>query len=113
MRYISLLLCVFLLYTIPAASADECTTNGSCQPQQFGLTAEQIAALPQVTLTQLEPNTTLMYDRRYRQIPNGASVYDAPDGNIIRVIDPGLVYVTTYKDENGWTRINRAEWVKT
>jgi hypothetical protein len=113
MRYIRLLLCVCLFYAIPAASANECTAEKGCQPQQFGLTAAQIAALPQVTLPQLEPNTTLMYDRRYRNIPNGASVYDAPDGNIIRVIDPGQVYVTTYKDDNGWTRINRAEWVRT
>jgi hypothetical protein len=113
MRFIGLMLCVFLLYAIPAASADECTSDGSCQPPQFGLTAGQIAALPQITLTQLEPNTTLMYDRRYRHIPNGASVYDGPDGNMIRDIDPGLVYVTTYADDNGWTRINRAEWVKT
>jgi hypothetical protein len=113
MRYMRLLLCVCLLYGITAVSANECTTEEGCPPQ-FGLTAAQIAALPQVMLTQLEPNTTLMYDRRYRNIPNGANVYDTPDGSIIRVIGTGQVYVTTYKEQDdGWTRINRAEWVRT
>lgn len=84
----------------------------AAQDDEVGLSASEIAALPEVTLTPLEPRTDLMHDRRYMRLLGGAEVYDAPNGTLVRTLDPGFVYVTALRDENGWTRINRNEWVR-
>lgn len=86
----------------------------SAQDNQVGLSAEDIAALPTVTLTPLTPREDLMFDRRYMKLTGGAEIFDAPNGNVVRTLDPGFVYVTTLGgDDNGFTRINRTEWVRT
>jgi hypothetical protein len=114
MRYAALMLCVLIFIAVPLSLAEECTTEKGCVTSApAGLTAEQIAAINHAAVTQLEPNTSLMYDRRYMRITGGTNVYDAPNGNVLRWMDPGFVFVTAYPDENGWTRINRAEWVPT
>lgn len=105
---------LLILVLIPAVVADECASEKGCETTvQYGLTAEQIAAMPQVVPEQLVPDNKLLHDRRYMRLNGAVNVYDAPDGNLIRTTDPGFVFVTAYKDENGWSRINRGEWVRT
>jgi hypothetical protein len=110
---IGILICLLL---VPFALAQECTENCGEAPNTTaaaGLTAAQINAIPKIPLFSLEPNRDLMHDRRYVRVKGAVDVYDAPDGNFVRSILPGLVFLTAGRDENGWTRINPGEWVKT
>src|SRR5688572_28143538 len=86
----------------------------AAQDYQVGLSPEEIAAFATLTLTPIAPREDLMYDRRYMKLTGGAEVFDAPNGNVVRTLDPGYVYVTALGgDDNGFTRINRTEWVRT
>ncbi|MCU0512681.1 MAG: L,D-transpeptidase [Anaerolineae bacterium] len=111
--------CLFLLLALCAGAAltlaEECAdTDRGCQTaQSAGLTAAEIAALPVLTLEQLVPENALLHDRRYMRVNGAVNVYDAPDGNILYTMDPGFVFVTAYKDDNGWSQINRGQWVLT
>ena len=85
----------------------------AAQDDQVGISAEEISTFPILTLTSLTPREDLMYDRRYMKLTGGAEVFDAPNGAVVRTLDPGYVYVTALGgDDNGFTRINRSEWVR-
>jgi hypothetical protein len=53
----------------------------------------------------------LLHDRWYRRVIGRVEVYDAPNGNVVRVIEEGFNFITSLEDENGWTRINPNEYV--
>lgn len=55
----------------------------------------------------------LLHDRRYMRVENGADVYDAPNGNVVRTLSPGFVFLTTRRDNGGWSEINTGEYVRT
>lgn len=76
-----------------------------------GLSPQSIAAIPKTPLFSLTPDRDLMYNRSYMQVFGPVTVHDAPNGNVIRTLDPGLIYVTAYERRDGWTRINPTEWV--
>lgn len=59
-----------------------------------------------------QPNTTVMYDRLYHQLVGTTPIYDAPDGNQIRVIDEGFNFVTIFEQTPGWLRINQGQWIR-
>lgn len=111
----TLLLILFALATMFGgavyAQGDSCAQD--CTTPSYGLTASELAEIEEVTLNYLEPNQTLMHDRRYMHVTGTVAVYDAPGGNVIRTIDEGFNYVTALEDANGWTRINGDEWVQT
>ncbi|MCA9895376.1 MAG: L,D-transpeptidase [Anaerolineae bacterium] len=92
------------------AQDDSCTSD--CTTETYGLTAAQLESIEKISLQYLEPNQSLMHDRRYMSVTGTTAVYDAPGGNIIRTIDQGFNYVTALEDANGWTRINGDEWVE-
>ncbi len=58
-------------------------------------------------------NTKLLQDRRYMRVEGGANVYDAPNGNVVRSLNPGFVFLTTKRDKGGWSEINAGEYVRT
>lgn len=60
----------------------------------------------------LIPNQDLMHDRWYMRVNGRMEVFDAPNGNLVRVQDAGFNFVTALNQENGWTRINLNEWVR-
>ena len=80
---------------------------------QYGLSADEIAAIDVAEWERPTPNEDLMHDRWYKRVDGRVQVYDAPGGNPKRIIEEGFNYVTALQEENGWTRINGDEWVQT
>jgi len=62
---------------------------------------------------QMNINRDLLHDRWYKRVLGTLTVYDAPNGNHIRTLDEGFNYVTALSEIDGWTEINRGEWVLT
>lgn len=77
-----------------------------------GLSDEAILAYAGPDITQLNVDSSLLHDRRYQQVTGDLEVYDAPGGNVIRRLDAGFNFLTVLETrDDGWTRINRDEWV--
>ena len=55
----------------------------------------------------------VLNDRRYMRVEGGADVFDAPNGNVVRTLSPGYVFLTTRRDNGGWSEINTGEYVRT
>jgi len=55
----------------------------------------------------------VLHDRRYMRVEGGLNVYDEPNGNVIRTLSPGYVFLTTKRDNGGWSEINAGEYVRT
>lgn len=55
----------------------------------------------------------LLHDRWYKRVLGRTDVYRSPDGEIVRVIEDGFNFVTVLSEENGWSRINIDEYVRT
>ena len=101
-----LIIAVCLLLTVIPASADE-------EDVQYGLTAEEIDAYSLPDFEQLSINEDLLYDRRYQQVTQRIDVFDAPNGNYLRSLDEGFNFLTVLQvTGDGWTEINRGEWVR-
>lgn len=110
-RFLWYLIVCFTL--IPMSWANDTCVDGSACESTYGLDAETIAQIEIAQVEQLTPNTKLMHDRWYKRIIQRVDVYDAPNGNIIRVLEAGFNFVTVFQDTDGWTQINETEWVKT
>lgn len=96
---------LFFLITIPVVHANDC---GDYCAIDFEIEVES----NEPNVTPLTPNTELMYDRSYFRIDGRVQVYDAPNGNPTRIIEPGFNYVTIVAQVDGWVQINASEWVQ-
>ena len=101
---ILLILSLYLLLTVIPASADE--------EIQYGLTADEIEAYELPDFEQLTVDESMLYDRRYQQVAQRIDVFDAPNGNYLRSLDEGFNFLTVLQVADGWTEINRGEWVQ-
>lgn len=82
-------------------------------PGQIGLTADQIYSIPILDLPGPAADFNILYDRKYRRLLGGTTVYNAPNGTPVRTIPAGFGFVTVLaEDQNGWTQINTNEWVR-
>lgn len=102
---------LLLLTGAGAALAQDCATDHSCI-EVAAIPAEIIAAYPAPNVVQLQPDDALIFDRNYQRVNGAVEIYDAPNGNIVRVLDAGFNFVTAWGDEGGWTRINPGEYVR-
>lgn len=113
--WLSLIIVLLTGYTLSAQS--NCHHLSVCEQEdnpEYGLSTSEINAIPVVELERLQPDETLMYDRSYSRLNNAVMVYDSPGGTPVRTIAPGFNFVTVLSgDEDGWTRINIDEWVRT
>lgn len=73
---------------------------------------EVSVALSEPNVIPLDPDTNLMHDRHYQRLSGRVEVFDAPDGNLIRVIENGFNYITVLNEIDGWVQINGSEWVR-
>lgn len=80
---------------------------------QHGVSADVIAAYPTPNVTQLSVNPDLIADRLYQRVSGAVEIHDAPGGNVIRTLDAGFNYLTTWQPEGEWTQVNAGEWVRT
>lgn len=101
---------IIVITPVLASDCDGCGTD-SVVTEAYGLTAEAIKDIEVVELEHLEPNTKLMHDRWYARLDGAVAIYDAPHGNLVRVIDEGFNFVTVMAEHDGWTQINPNEWI--
>ena len=103
-----LLIALLFALAIPSIAQEEAPLAPA------GLTFEQIASIPHVDPGYLPVDETVLYDRAYRRLVAGTTVYNAPNGSVVRTIAAGFNYVTALGgDQGGWTMINPNEWVRT
>lgn len=108
-RWLVAILSILLLVPV-AYSQDDCTDNCEGTEVASADTAETIFSEP--SYETLTPIRDLIHDRWYKRVNGRVDVYDAPNGNITRVIEDGFNFITALQDENGWTRINGDEYVR-
>jgi len=112
---ITIVILIVSLSTVHANSV--CYRTGDCTNDDTRQIDTQDTVTKTIDFTEpdvaaLTPNTNLMYDRWYHRVNARTEVYDAPNGNVVRVIEEGFNFVTVLSNENGWTRINGDEWVR-
>lgn len=93
------------------ATAQECS-DCTITPA-YGLSAEQIEAITIHQPQQLTVNNKLLNDRWYKRVNTGVNVHNTPNGDVVRYLDEGFNFVTVLEERDGWTLINRDEWVQT
>lgn len=109
-RYAIVLLLLVLFTSIPAVFAS-CDTLLGCSAENV-TEPEYDFEFSDPNVTTMTVNNNVLHDRWYRRVNGRVEVFDAPDGNVIRVIEEGFNFVTALADENGWTRINGDEYVR-
>lgn len=96
-------------HALLAEAANDCATAEACD---YGLSAEEIEAYAAPEFEQPFVDHDLLHDRSYYQITGAMSVYDAPNGNVIRTLDAGFNFMTAINRVEGWIEINQGEWVR-
>ncbi|MEM9950911.1 MAG: L,D-transpeptidase [Chloroflexota bacterium] len=104
MKRTLLITLLMLLVSVPAY-ANDC---GAYCSVDFEIELET----SEPNVTPLTPNTDLMYDRSYYRVDGRVQVYDAPNGNPTRIIEPGFNFVTILTVVDGWVQINGNEWIQ-
>ncbi|MDZ4671646.1 MAG: L,D-transpeptidase [Phototrophicales bacterium] len=111
-----LILLFLLLMSLPLASVSLANTqdcqDGCSSLQAYGLSADEILAYVQPTFERPAVDYNLMNDRRYMRVNGIMEVFDAPNGNFVRMQNAGYNYVTALGEQDGWVRINNNEWVR-
>jgi hypothetical protein len=117
-RYVSTLLTLILLLmgAISVSAQGSCSEAADCETRQTQAdsSTDDTESIDFLTpeLERLPVDNDLLHDRWYQQVSGTVPVYDAPDGNVVRTIDIGFNFVTALEENNGWTRINIDEWVR-
>lgn len=112
MKWVTIL--IALLLALPAAAQEEIASLPDEAPAaRSGLSAAEIAAVPQVAENALTPIHDLLHDRWYKRVNGTVPVFNAPGGEHVRNIDTGFNFVTALSEADGWTQINGNEWVET
>jgi hypothetical protein len=87
-----------------AAFADANTHEGASEAE--------ILAYQEPAVQHLLPNEQLLYDRIYRRISGEVAIYNAPDGELISMMDSGFHFITTHGSEGDYTMMNDGQWVQ-
>lgn len=106
---------IALILTILISILVSITTNAETDADgpTFGLSEAQILAYNAPEFAQPSVDRDLLHDRRYQEVTGNLNVYDAPGGNVIRTLDAGFNFLTVLEvRDDGWTQINRGEWVQ-
>ena len=111
MRRLFLFAVILSLHTLTLL-ADECDAAGDCETTAYGIAEDLILAYPEPEVTQLDYEQDRALDRWYQEVNGTITVHNAPGGEVVRVLDDGFNFVTSLREENGWTEINRGEWVQ-
>ena len=107
MKYFYLILALLVL--IPAVAAQDSIADSGAT---YGLSETEILAYEKPDFEQLFVDSKLLHDRNYVRVTDEVTIHDAPNGNVIRTLDAGFNFFTALGDQDGWTEINRGEWVR-
>lgn len=117
MSKIRLFTCFILLITslaltsLSLAHTQDCL-DGCSSSQAYGLSADEILAYAPPLFERVAVDYNLLNDRRYMRVNGRIEVFDAPNGNFVRMQEDGFNFVTALEVRDGWVRINNNEWVQ-
>ncbi len=115
-RFIGSLISALALVSVMAVSAQDeqpAVDVAAALDSQYGRSAEEIRAYTAPDFEQLTVDQSLLHDRNYVRVSGNVNIHDAPNGNVLRTLDEGFNFFTTIQNADGWTQINRDEWVLT
>lgn len=104
-----LLLFLFGVHSVFASCAER---RSDCEREHEVESTTSEFDFTEPELNRLPLNLDLLNDRWYRRVNGRVEVFNAPNGQVVRVIEAGFNYVTILSDENGWSRINTDEYVR-
>jgi hypothetical protein len=111
-RSLILTLLLLLLMSVPSVFASCAERRSDCETETDVESVATELEFAEPELTRLPLNVDLLNDRWYRRVNGRVDVFNAPDGQVVRVIEEGFNFVTILSDENGWTRINTDEYIR-
>jgi len=76
-----------------------------------GLSYEEIDATDVTSPQRLKVDPQLLRDRWYMAAEGTLHVHDAPNGQVVRVVETGFNFVTATEKQDDWIRISPGEWV--
>ncbi|PJF29066.1 MAG: hypothetical protein CUN52_10265 [Phototrophicales bacterium] len=100
-----------LVNSLSFAHTQDCL-DGCSSSQAYGLSADEILAYVPPIFERAPVDYNLLNDRRYMRVNGRMEVFDAPNGNFVRVQEAGFNFVTALGEQDGWVRINANEWVR-
>lgn len=110
-----------MAWVIPGQANEVVNAVVACQgltlenptPSPTCVAAMEASLKPAVSEVPLDGFTLSNYTY-WRVQPDGpTNIYDAPNGNITRVLDPGFNFVIVIDQQDDWVQINGGEWVHT
>ncbi len=108
--YIAFTIFSLIITSISFAHTQDCL-DGCSSTQAYGLPADDVLAYVPPTFERAAVDYNLMNDRRYMRVNGMMEVFDAPNGNFVRMQEAGFNFVTVLGEQDGWVRINANEWV--
>jgi hypothetical protein len=114
-RALSRLLLISMFVTAVTVSQvfGECSETDDCDNSlSRGISDSEIAAHPSPEVKQLYVDTDRLNDRYYQRVINRVEIFDAPDGNVVGILDEGFNFVTVLTVQGEWTEINRGQWIR-
>lgn len=97
--------------SLSLAHTQDCL-DGCSSSQAYGLSADEILAYAPPLFERAPVDYNLLNDRRYMRVNGRMEVFDAPNGNFVRMQESGFNFVTALGEQDGWVRINNNEWVR-
>jgi hypothetical protein len=115
----------FSLYFLPNDSTAEASGKCLADPNGPGCRAglpaleyqrllDEMLLYGQPDVQYLPTNEDELLRFSFHRLTNesGTPIYDAPNGNMTRSLDPGFNFVTVGRRVDGWVEINPGEWVR-
>lgn len=91
----------------------DCLLNAGLSATEMRAAEAEMRLYPVPNVVQVPPDDSIIYWRKYVRLRGDVPVYDAPGGNVIRVIPDGLNLVSYIGKIEGWYQLRQNEWVET
>jgi L,D-transpeptidase catalytic domain len=91
--------------------AADCLVNPGLSAIELRAAEIEATYSPLPAVAQVQMIEDVVHARRFRRVTAGTSVYDAPNGNVIRQFGEGLHLVTYIGWIEGWVQLRQNEWV--
>lgn len=93
------------------AVAPDCVSNMGLSAIEERAAYIESVAEPAPDVLQVAAQDEIVNVRKFRRLDVGASIYDAPNGNVIRTVGDGLTLVSYIGVIEGWVQLRQHEWV--
>lgn len=93
------------------AEAPDCAANIGLSAMETRAAEREMLYSPTLNISTVEPIEEVVFRRKFVRLYEGATIYDAPNGNPIRTVGGGLTIVSFLGKIEGWVQLRQHEWV--